>query len=130
MKMIALAILCLGFTVASSGCEYHLGGAKIFDATASTEEGRKFVEGFHVKYVCHNVYGAFWSDFYRSKDGVFAIDVERTNDGQITYKPIKEEVAAKLGISPKYSWWDTYGIWVSIPIMIIAILIYLGDFFS
>ncbi len=104
MKKISLVIMSLAVLVSMSGCEYHFGGAKIFDATASTEEGKNFVKKNNVKYICKNVYGVLWSDFYRS-DGVYAINLIKTKEGKIQYKSIKKDWVDRLGLLPKYTWW-------------------------
>lgn len=158
--MISSAILCLYVMISLSGCVYHSGGARVFDATASTEVGKKFVKIYNVKYICKEVRGLFWTDFYRSKEGIYAVGVtidikEKSPESlklkgkfwdfwekqdkfmdkigsklglrerEIRYISIKQEYVEKLGLKPKFSWWDRFGCFVLIGTVIIIAIVWL-----
>jgi hypothetical protein len=99
------------------------GGSKVYEATASTEEGEKLVAEYDVKYICENVISLFFADISRSKSGIFAIDVKYTMEGKIQYRPISGELTVIYGLEPKFSWWDNHGLWVAIPLTLIMIFL-------
>ena len=126
LKKLSMLILCIGVCLLMTGCAvYHAGGGKSYDVKASTEEGVRFVNVFDIKLISKGVYGFFWTDFYVSKDCVYAMDVKVNGkdnifqSGTIRYKPIKEEYVERLGLEPDFSWWDKYGF------LIIAVAMYL-----
>lgn len=99
------------------------GGPQVYEATASTEEGKKLVEEYDVKYISENVVNLFFADISRSKSGIFAIDVKFTDEGKIQYRPIRGELVVLYGLEPKFSWWNNHGIWIAIPLLLIMIVL-------
>ena len=75
--------------ISIGGCTYYIGKVKTFDVTASTKEGKRFVEKYHVRYLT-KIYGALGTDFYK-KEGKYAINIKKTEDNRIQYTPIKKE---------------------------------------
>ena len=118
--ILTVVIIILVFIV---GIEYHIGGGKVFEASASTEEGKRFVNEFQIKYICLSVYGIEYSDFYRS-DCLFATDVDQSNPEEIKYRAIKKDYVSRLGLQPNFSWWERNGKFVS-PIIVILIIVLL-----
>ena len=109
LTKLALSILCLSILVGLSGCQIYY-GAKVYDVTASTEEGKRYIEKYQVRYVCQEAFGIFYTDIIRSKDGVYAIHVKKdTFSNKIQYIPINKNYAERLGLKPDFSFWDTYG---------------------
>jgi hypothetical protein len=106
-----------------SSCVYHDGGAKIFDAKATTIEGEQAIKDYGIKYISPNVYGLYWTDFYRSK-GVFATDIVKEK-GNIKYSSLKEDYVQKLGLEPKFNFWNKFGGWiVGVLVVVIIIMIF------
>lgn len=103
------------------GIEYHLGGAEVYDATAPTEEGKRFINEFRIKYVCSSVYGLEYSDIYRS-GCQFATAVDRSNPEEIKYSVIKEEYVSQFNLQPDFSWWERNGRFIS-PIVVILLIV-------
>ena len=123
----ALTVLCLSILGSLFGCQYY-SGAKVYNATASTEEGKRYVKKYHIKYICKKVYGFYFTDFFRSKDGVYAINVRKdrlAGEIRIRYIPINEKFARKIGLKPDFSWWEKYG-----RIVIIVIIAVAGGFIA
>lgn len=128
-----------------NSCVYREGGGKLYEATASTEEGVMFIKLYNVKYICEGVWGIFWTDFYRSQKGSFAIDVgyekiflptgEVVSDnkypwlpdptgitgGAIRFRPLKQEYVDIFGLKPSFSWWEKNG-----SLVITVIILMLG----
>jgi hypothetical protein len=115
-----LAVVII-FVVFIDGIEYHIGGAKVFDASASTEEGKRFVNEYKLKYICSSVYGLEYADFYRS-DCKFVSDVDWSNPEEIRYRVVQEEYVSKFSLQPGFSWWERNGKFIS-PIIVILILV-------
>jgi hypothetical protein len=97
------------------------GGPAIYDVTASTKQGREFVDKYDVKYICENVVSIYGADVSRSKSGVFAIDVEVLDDGRIRYKPLPAAIAVIYGLEPRFTWWHKHGCWVAFPLACVMI---------
>jgi len=116
-KKLLVLTICIGACLLMTGCMvYHAGGAKQYNVKASTKEGIWFANAFNVKLVCEDVYGLFWTDFYMSKDCIYAYDVKVDSSNElgftektIHFRPIKEEFVEKLGLEPDFSWWEKYG---------------------
>lgn len=102
------------------GIEYHFGGAKVFDASASTEEGKRAISEFQIKYICSSVYGLEFSDFYRS-GCQFATGIDRSKQDELKYQTIKEEYVSKFNLQPDFSWWDRNGMYVSLAVILLLI---------
>jgi len=98
-----------------SGCfVYQAGGAKVYNATASTDLGRSYVDEYHLKYVCRNTWGLFYSDVWRG-DCLFAADVEEKDD-QIQWRTVDADLAQKLELQPAFTFWNRFGCWIAIPL--------------
>ena len=79
-------LLALVLALGSTNCHR---GAKVYDATASTEEGVEFVRQYNVKYICKNVIGFCGGDFLRANEHVYTTNVEETK-GKTTYNLISD----------------------------------------
>jgi hypothetical protein len=116
-KAYFLASVALGslLGLCTSGClVYQAGGAKVYNATASTDLGRSYVEEYHLKYVCRNTWGLFFSDVWRG-DCLFATDVEEKGD-QIQWRQVDSDLAQRLELKPAFTFWNTFGCWIAIPL--------------
>lgn len=116
--ILAVVIIIVVFII---GIEYHFGGAEVYDASASTEDGKSFVNEFQIKYICSSVYGLEYADFYRS-GCKFASNVDRSNPEELKYYVVKEEYVSKFSLQPSFSWWARNGKFVS-PIFVILIIV-------
>jgi len=130
-KFVAFSLICFGFW----GCVYQAGGGKIYEVISSTDKSKIFIELLNIKYLHDNVYGIFWTDFYRSHDGIFVSfgETERYNTmtnelipkafkdqhllpdptgitgTRIRFITLNQEYCKRLGLKPKYTWWQHYG---------------------
>ncbi|UCH62794.1 MAG: hypothetical protein JSU77_13575 [Fidelibacterota bacterium] len=115
-----ISLFFISLLVSLNSCVvYQEGGPAIYDATASSDEGKKFVEKYNVKYICENVVSILFADLSRSESGVFAVDVELTKEGKIQFRQVSGEFVLIYGLEPKFSWWHNHGIWIAIPLVII-----------
>lgn len=116
-------VVCLGlfFFLSLSSCAvYHVEKIRFFEVEASSEEGRKFIQEYSVKYLCKS-YGAFWTDIVRT-NCEYATDIKRTEKNNIQYRIINDEYKMKFGFKPKMTWWESNGRWVFLAIVAAFIL--------
>lgn len=122
--IIRISLFCVSLLICLNSCViYQERGPTIYDATASTEEGKKFVEKYDVMYICEDVVSVFFADLSRSEAGVFAVDVKFTKDGKIQYRAVPGELVVIYGLEPEFTWWNNHGIWVAIPLLIIMAIL-------
>jgi len=98
--------------VSSSRCIVSQeGGVSLYDVTASTEAGRKFVQENHVQYICRDTWGVFFADLKRNDChfGIVAPD-------QRHWTAVDPYRAAVFGLKPAFTWWDRFGCWIAIPV--------------
>ena len=119
-------LILLGCSTLLSGCCCFIsqeGGVGVYAATASTKEGREFVEKYEVKYICGDVWSIFFADISRSESGVFAIDVEVSEDGSVRFKPLPAVFTSLYGLEPRFAWWQEHGIWIILaPLILFFVL--------
>lgn len=104
----AVVIACVAFGTTSCEVPLHV-APRVHDVTASTDEGQRAIRDHGIRYV-EKGFGLFYTDFLRW-DGVFAIEVREQGD-KVSYRPLRNQAAVALGLTPRFSWWDLNGRWV------------------
>jgi len=110
--------------VSLSGCIilYHWGGAKVFAVKSSVPAATEFVQEYGLKYVCFKTYGLFYADFYRT-DCSFAVEVGKDAEGKRSFAPINDALAEELGLEPDFSFWDRFGSWLAVVLLLLVIFL-------
>ena len=81
------------------------------------------MEKYEVKYICGDVWSIFFADISRSESGVFAIDVEVSEDGSVRFKPLPAVFTSLYGLEPRFAWWQEHGIWIILaPLILFFVL--------
>lgn len=121
--VLILIIISLTF----SSCVYKTLGPEIYDVETNDSFTQEQIEKYNIKYIAKSR-ELFWADVSRKK-GVYAINVYN-NDGKIHYTQLKESFVQKLEIEPRYSFWNKYGKYFTIPLTIIIVFISIVIFLS
>lgn len=121
MKKVLILSIVLIFALSMQSCIIiYNTGAKIYNVSATTEEGGDFIKKYNVKYIAKS-FGLFYTDILRW-DGKFAIDVVKES-GKIKYNSIKKDYVENLGLVPSFNWWERNGKWVSL-FLLVGIFVY------
>lgn len=85
----------------------------VYEVTSKTSEGINFVSEYKVKFLPNRVVGTFWTDFYISESGHYAFDYEedKIND-RFSYRDLDDKFVQAYRLTPKYSWWQSNGLYV------------------
>lgn len=121
MKKVLILSIVLIFALSMQSCIIiYNTGAKIYNVSATTEEGGDFIKKYNVKYIAKS-FGLFYTDILRW-DGKFAIDVVKES-GKIKYNSIKKDYVENLGLVPSFNWWERNGKWVPL-FLLVGIFVY------
>ena len=125
MNKLIIGVLLMSIALCGFGCVYQAGGGELYDATATTEEGKEFVKKLDVKYLCKEVYGIYWTDFHRT-ECEFAVDVNKTGD-TISYNGLDQEAVKELGLKPNFTWWENFGMWVILIVLVVIVVFWIRE---
>ena len=120
MKKIHLLLLIV-ISVFLTSCGHKFGEPHLYQAASNSNEGKEFINQYKVCFVCNKTYRLFWTDFYKSDDGIFVL-IQTDNGGKENYFTVKPEFVDKYALEPKFSFWNKYG-WIAVSVILILLII-------